>query len=485
VKSKFETSRGMSGRYFSFNDPNGPLNNEGKRSRSKKKFRNVSQNKKQKKPNGNEQQKQKKPNGNEQQKQKKPNGNEQQKKPNGNEQQKQKKPNGNEQQKQKKPNGNEQQNKKQKKPPKKQQKQKQWDDRVVEKVTGCRQNASGTIEYRCNVVDQSAGAIARYAVWLIGSEVPQALVKAYQDSLSAKRRVKEPPKMDKNAMFAMVLARAHELWAFDFDDMVTILKGEFDPQLVDERIELLPQTNKPIERVKQEPVMESEQKPNRKKRKVSAVSPPSHLDAAGLAAWLRPTAEEAALRSATFERLRERMGEDELVLVGSSAHGLVLPGGDVDVVVVAESSKSVQEVSKAVRGVGNKMVVVKRARVPIVKYVDSKTRIPVDISVSKNGILLNKLLKANQRSGAVFNFLLTFSSFKVGFASVSKAGRVGGPSQVFCGGVGPSFRSRNGWNWILFHLHSEHGAAAASSRAARCRAGGALSALSALLGRRI
>ncbi len=69
----------------------------------------------------------------------------------------------------------------------------------------------------------------------------------------------------------------------------------------------------------------------------------------------------------------------------------MLPGGDVDVVL--ETELSLKQLGKHLRRVGTQVMILQYARVPIVKYVDQKTQLPVDVSFSQNGILLNKLLE--------------------------------------------------------------------------------------------
>ena len=92
------------------------------------------------------------------------------------------------------------------------------------------------------------------------------------------------------------------------------------------------------------------------------------MGAQELVDWLRPSPAEEASRAETLARLRRIVcagGADTLTVVGSSAHGLVLPGGDLDVVL--ETARPLRQLGKELRRIGKSLVVLESARVPIIK----------------------------------------------------------------------------------------------------------------------
>ncbi len=121
-----------------------------------------------------------------------------------------------------------------------------------------------------------------------------------------------------------------------------------------------------------------------------------------LAEWLVPTAREVQLREQTIARLRQTAEGATVTVVGSFAHGLWLPNADVDVV-MEQHAGSLRAVARSIRKIGQRVTLLESARVPIIKYVDSKTGVPVDVSFNiRSGIQLNSLLSSvleQHRSG--------------------------------------------------------------------------------------
>jgi non-canonical poly(A) RNA polymerase PAPD5/7 len=188
------------------------------------------------------------------------------------------------------------------------------------------------------------------------------------------------------------------------DDRVFLqLSLEFTPEFIDEHRAVL--LGGAIKKAKKKARMQTREdereeeaalKPS-KDRWAPRVSPAAEaLDAqvAALAHWLIPTAHEAEARRHTVQRLREQLkpADASLTVVGSFAHGLYLPNSDVDVV-VENHPNAFQAVSKSARKIGVQVKLIRNARVPIVKYVDSKTGVAVDVCFDQpQGAQLNSLL---------------------------------------------------------------------------------------------
>ena len=115
-------------------------------------------------------------------------------------------------------------------------------------------------------------------------------------------------------------------------------------------------------------------------------------------AFTRPTRREALARTAAAQKLRSLVsaiwpGEEVAVEVfGSSATGLALPGSDIDVVVRGatgggDAATRLRALAAALArsGVARDLQLISRARVPLVKYVDAASGLPVDVSFDEEG----------------------------------------------------------------------------------------------------
>lgn len=115
-------------------------------------------------------------------------------------------------------------------------------------------------------------------------------------------------------------------------------------------------------------------------------------------AYMSPSAHEIEARNYTVRRVRELVQDTwrdaEARVFGSYATDLYLPGSDIDMVVVSDSGrlddkKSLYTLSSKLRskGIAKNMEVIAKARVPIIKMVDSETNIKIDISFERrNGL---------------------------------------------------------------------------------------------------
>lgn len=117
--------------------------------------------------------------------------------------------------------------------------------------------------------------------------------------------------------------------------------------------------------------------------------------------YVSPTEAEVAQRIEvvdTIKKLIQRKwpqhGVDAFIF-GSFATNLYLPGSDIDMVIISKSrnfwqvKSSLYQLSAALRssGIGSQIEVISKARVPIVKFKDTKYGIPIDISFERlNGL---------------------------------------------------------------------------------------------------
>ncbi|ODQ64084.1 Nucleotidyltransferase, partial [Nadsonia fulvescens var. elongata DSM 6958] len=112
--------------------------------------------------------------------------------------------------------------------------------------------------------------------------------------------------------------------------------------------------------------------------------------------YLSPSRAEIVARNAAVKRLRKIVHDlwpdAELSVFGSFATDLYLPGSDIDMVVLSPSGKYSNKVFlfqlankfKALK-VCKSIEVIAKARVPIIKMVDTETNIHIDISFEKEG----------------------------------------------------------------------------------------------------
>ena len=203
-------------------------------------------------------------------------------------------------------------------------------------------------------------------------------------------------------------ARASELTKLgNADDRVFLLLSlEFAPEFIEEhRGLLLAGAMKKAKKKKKTmtPAKQTEAQPPKNELKLGKerwlprkmAGQALEAQVAALAHWLVPTPREAELRRQTVQRLREQLGLGEgasLTVVGSFAHGLYLPNSDVDVV-VENHPNAFQRVSRCIHKIGQRVKLIRHARVPICKYEDSKTGVAVDVCFDqRQGVQLNALL---------------------------------------------------------------------------------------------
>ncbi|KAI8829893.1 hypothetical protein BJ741DRAFT_621732 [Chytriomyces cf. hyalinus JEL632] len=111
-------------------------------------------------------------------------------------------------------------------------------------------------------------------------------------------------------------------------------------------------------------------------------------------AYISPTAAEHSVRHLTIERLRHVVSRlwptAEVNVFGSFSTKLYLPTSDVDIVIMGTDLRapaSLFELSVALRdhGISRNLLVISKAKVPIIKYTDALTQFPVDVSLNMGG----------------------------------------------------------------------------------------------------
>lgn len=117
--------------------------------------------------------------------------------------------------------------------------------------------------------------------------------------------------------------------------------------------------------------------------------------------YVSPTEAEVAQRIEVVDTIKKLIQKKwpqhgvNAFVFGSFATNLYLPGSDIDMVIISKSrnfwqiKSSLYQLSAALRssGIGNQIEVISKARVPIVKFKDTKYGIPIDISFERlNGL---------------------------------------------------------------------------------------------------
>lgn len=115
-----------------------------------------------------------------------------------------------------------------------------------------------------------------------------------------------------------------------------------------------------------------------------------HTEIVEFCRFLEPTAEEAAMREAATQRVRQSITEvyasASVQVFGSFVTGLYLPTSDIDLVVMDSGAHDVKIALKALSnklgntGIATKIQVVANAKVPIIKFVEVQSNINFDIS---------------------------------------------------------------------------------------------------------
>lgn len=120
--------------------------------------------------------------------------------------------------------------------------------------------------------------------------------------------------------------------------------------------------------------------------------------------YISPSADEIKNRNKVINNLKEHISslwpDAELHCFGSFATDLYLPGSDIDCVVISkrgryDNKSSLYQLTSYIRNhnLGVEVVPIAKAKVPIIKFVDPKTRIHIDISFEKtNGLTAAKLI---------------------------------------------------------------------------------------------
>lgn len=121
--------------------------------------------------------------------------------------------------------------------------------------------------------------------------------------------------------------------------------------------------------------------------------------------YISPSLEEIMMRNSVINTLKQKITtywpESEVHVFGSSATDLYLPGSDIDLVAVSaagnlEQRSKLYQLSSflRVRKLAKDIEVIAKAKVPIIKFVDPKTNIHIDISFERmNGIEAAKKIR--------------------------------------------------------------------------------------------
>lgn len=122
--------------------------------------------------------------------------------------------------------------------------------------------------------------------------------------------------------------------------------------------------------------------------------------------YISPSADEIRARNELIQNLRRHISgmwpDAELLCFGSYATDLYLPGSDIDCVVVTkrgppryDTKNALYKLTSYIRshGLGIEVVPIAKAKVPIIKFVDPRTRIHIDVSFERtNGLTAAKLI---------------------------------------------------------------------------------------------
>ncbi|KAK6946724.1 PAP/25A-associated [Dillenia turbinata] len=115
-----------------------------------------------------------------------------------------------------------------------------------------------------------------------------------------------------------------------------------------------------------------------------------HKEIVDFSEFLSPTPEELASRNSAVERVFDVIKYIwpycKVEVFGSFKTGLYLPSSDIDVVILNSNintpQRGLQALSRALsqRGIGKKIQVISKARVPIIKFIEKKSEVSFDIS---------------------------------------------------------------------------------------------------------
>ncbi|CCD26180.2 non-canonical poly(A) polymerase PAP2 NDAI_0G04030 [Naumovozyma dairenensis CBS 421] len=121
--------------------------------------------------------------------------------------------------------------------------------------------------------------------------------------------------------------------------------------------------------------------------------------------YISPSKEEIKERNDTIGRIRDAVNhfwnDANLHVFGSYATDLYLPGSDIDCVIISEkgdkdSRSSLYALANFLkkRGLATDIEVIAKARVPIIKFIDPRSKIHIDVSFERiNGLEAAKLIR--------------------------------------------------------------------------------------------
>lgn len=131
-------------------------------------------------------------------------------------------------------------------------------------------------------------------------------------------------------------------------------------------------------------------------------------------AYISPSKEEIELRNQCFRRLKTAIEgywrDSEVHVFGSYSTDLYLPGSDIDMVIISpngqkyDNRSSLYSLSSFLKreGLAEKVEVIAKAKVPIIKFVESVSKIHIDVSFERtNGITAAKTIRTwlNETAG--------------------------------------------------------------------------------------
>eukprot|EP00048_Salpingoeca_helianthica_P021044 m.10030 g.10030 ORF g.10030 m.10030 type:complete len:371 (+) comp5524_c0_seq1:15-1127(+) len=118
-----------------------------------------------------------------------------------------------------------------------------------------------------------------------------------------------------------------------------------------------------------------------------------HQEILDFAEYMKPTAAETAMRTELVDRIRSTVLElwpkAKVEVFGSVRTGMFLPTSDIDIVVIGKwASLPLRTLAKKLEdlNIPKNMKLIESARVPIIKFTDSRSNVDVDISFNaENG----------------------------------------------------------------------------------------------------
>ncbi|KAJ7598849.1 hypothetical protein C8J56DRAFT_1157921 [Mycena floridula] len=163
-------------------------------------------------------------------------------------------------------------------------------------------------------------------------------------------------------------------------------------------------------------------------RDCASVSEVFHREVEAFSDWISPTPVEDELRALTVLRIAravvQAFPDAQVLAFGSYETKLYLPLGDIDLVVMSKSMgwndkhSVLQALASAIKrsGITNKVTVIAKARVPLVKFVTTLGNLKVDMSYNQpsglvGGKIVNGFLKDMQSNKALRSLVLIVKAF--------------------------------------------------------------------------